>query len=196
MYSLRMSFCTVPRSLSPRDTLLFRDELVEQQQQRSGCVDRHRRRDLVERDPVEEQLHVGDRVDRDAGPCRPRRPRADRPSRSRAASAGRTRPTSRSGRDRAGSGSAGSSLPRMRTPRTAGSSTDGPRYMSGYGPRVNGNSPGSSSAPGRVLGRVDRLDLDVRVGVPLVAGGGHARIVCGLRGRAAATCSGRRSGRG
>ena len=55
--------------LRPRHTLLFRDELVQQEQQRSRCVDRHRRRDLAERDPVEEQLHVGDRVDRDTGPA-------------------------------------------------------------------------------------------------------------------------------
>ena len=46
--------------------LLLGDELVEEQQQRRRRVDRHRRRDLVERDPVEERLHVGERVDRDA----------------------------------------------------------------------------------------------------------------------------------
>ena len=50
-----------------RDTLPLRDELVEQQQQRGRGVDRHRGGDLVERDPVEERLHVGDRVDRHAG---------------------------------------------------------------------------------------------------------------------------------
>src|SRR5207245_3970302 len=42
--------------------------LVEQEQERSRRVDRHRRRDLIERDPGEEELHVGERVDRDAGP--------------------------------------------------------------------------------------------------------------------------------
>ena len=49
------------------DALLLGDELVEQEQQRRRRVDRHRRRDLVERDPVEQDLHVGERVDRDAG---------------------------------------------------------------------------------------------------------------------------------
>ncbi len=47
------------------DAVLLRDELVEQQQQRRGGVDGHRGRDLVERDPAEEDPHVLDRVDRD-----------------------------------------------------------------------------------------------------------------------------------
>ena len=67
MYSLRMSFWTVPRSLLRRDALLLADELVEQQQHRRGRVDRHRRRDLVERDAVEGRPHVVERVDRHAG---------------------------------------------------------------------------------------------------------------------------------
>ena len=50
-----------------RHALLLADELVEQQQHRGGRVDRHRRRDLVERDAVERRAHVVDRVDRDAG---------------------------------------------------------------------------------------------------------------------------------
>ncbi len=50
-----------------RDSLLLGDELVEQEQQRGGRVDRHRRGHLAERDRLEEQLHVRDRVDRDAG---------------------------------------------------------------------------------------------------------------------------------
>ena len=47
--------------------LLLGHQLVEQQQERGGRVDRHRRRDPVERDRVEQQLHVRDRVDRNAG---------------------------------------------------------------------------------------------------------------------------------
>ena len=66
MYSLRMSFWIVPVSAAAGDALLLADELVEQQQQRGGGVDGHRRRDLVERDAVEEHAHVVDRVDRDA----------------------------------------------------------------------------------------------------------------------------------
>ena len=48
------------------NALLLRCELVEQEQERSGRVDRHRGRDAVERDSVEEDAHVLDRVDRDA----------------------------------------------------------------------------------------------------------------------------------
>ena len=50
-----------------RHALLLADELVEQQQDRRRRVDRHRRRDLVERDLVEADPHVLDRVDRDPG---------------------------------------------------------------------------------------------------------------------------------
>ena len=45
------------------------DELVEEQQERRRSVDRHRGRHLGERDPLEEHLHVGDRVDRDTRPA-------------------------------------------------------------------------------------------------------------------------------
>ena len=50
-----------------RDALLLAHQLVEQQQHRGRGVDRHRGRDLVERDPVERGAHVVDRVDRHAG---------------------------------------------------------------------------------------------------------------------------------
>ena len=49
------------------DALLLGDELVEHQQDRRRRVDRHRRGDLRERDPVERGAHVVDRVDRDPG---------------------------------------------------------------------------------------------------------------------------------
>ena len=49
----------------PWDPVALTDQLVHQQERRCRCVDGHRRRDLVERDPVEEDLHVVDRVDRD-----------------------------------------------------------------------------------------------------------------------------------
>ena len=51
-----------------RHSLLLADELVEQEQHRGGRVDGHRRRDLVEGDPVERGAHVVDRVDRHPGP--------------------------------------------------------------------------------------------------------------------------------
>ena len=66
MYSFSTSFWIVPVSCRRGDALLLADELVEQQQQRGGRVDRHRRRHLVERDAVEQDPHVLDRVDRDA----------------------------------------------------------------------------------------------------------------------------------
>ncbi|OPZ49179.1 MAG: hypothetical protein BWY91_03118 [bacterium ADurb.BinA028] len=52
-----------PGELVARDALLLRDQLVEQQERRAGRVDRHRRRDLVQRQPVEQHPHVVDRVD-------------------------------------------------------------------------------------------------------------------------------------
>ena len=67
MYSLRTSFCVVPLSSVERAALLLADERVEREQHRRGRVDRHRRRDRVERDAVEDRPHVVDRVDRDAG---------------------------------------------------------------------------------------------------------------------------------
>ncbi len=49
------------------DALLLRHQLVQQEQQRRGRVDRHRRRHLAQRDAAEENRHVRERVDRDAG---------------------------------------------------------------------------------------------------------------------------------
>ena len=66
MYSLSTSFCVVPRSCMLRHALLLADELVQQQQAGGRRVDRHRGRDLIERDPVERRAHVVDRVDRHA----------------------------------------------------------------------------------------------------------------------------------
>jgi hypothetical protein len=65
-YSLRMSFWTVPRSLSAGHALLLGRRDVEAEEDDRRPVDRHRDRDLVERDPVEERLHVGERRDGDA----------------------------------------------------------------------------------------------------------------------------------
>ena len=69
MYSLRMSFWTVPRSWSPPDALLLGDQLVEQEQAATAGA-------LIVIDvetsssgmPSKSELHVGERVDRDAGP--------------------------------------------------------------------------------------------------------------------------------
>ena len=114
--------------------LLLGDQFVEQEQQRRRGVDRHRRRDLVERDPVQQHLHVGDRVDRDARAPHLALGHRDRPSRSRAGSAGRTRSRAPSGRARAGSGSARSTPPPTRSRRTGGSSTAGRGTCPGTAP--------------------------------------------------------------
>ena len=66
MYSLRMSVWIVPRSSARGDALLLADDEVEREQHRCRRVDRHRGRDLAERDPGEERLHVRERVDRHA----------------------------------------------------------------------------------------------------------------------------------
>ena len=69
MYSLRMSFCTVPGQLPDRDSLALADRDVERQQDDRGGVDGHRRGHAVERNAVEERGHVVDRVDGDADPA-------------------------------------------------------------------------------------------------------------------------------
>ena len=58
-----------PAQRGPRDTLVLGDELVQEQQERRRCVDRHGRRHVGEWDAGEQDLHVGERVDRDAGPA-------------------------------------------------------------------------------------------------------------------------------
>ena len=69
MYSFRMSFWTVPRSSRELDPAPPPDGLVQGEQDGRGGVDRHRRGDGGEVDALEEQLHVGDRVDRHADPA-------------------------------------------------------------------------------------------------------------------------------
>ena len=61
-----MSFWVVPLSASRGDALLVGDRDVEAEQPGRGRVDRHRRVHLVERDPVEQRLHVAAMGDRDA----------------------------------------------------------------------------------------------------------------------------------
>ena len=66
MYSLRMSFWIVPVSLSERHALLEGRDDVEGHDRQHGAVHGHRHRHPVQRDAVEEDLHVLDRVDGDA----------------------------------------------------------------------------------------------------------------------------------
>ena len=112
-----------PAQLLARDALLLAHELVEQQQHRGGRVDRHRRRDLVERDRVERRAHVVDRVDGHARAARPRPGSAGCRSPGRAGWAGRRPSTGPSSRAPAGSGSARWTPWPTRSPRTGASST-------------------------------------------------------------------------
>ena len=63
MYSLRMSFCSVPHSCVQSDALLLGDGQVHRPEIGRRRVDGHRRRDVAERDAVEQHLHVGQRGD-------------------------------------------------------------------------------------------------------------------------------------
>ena len=47
------------------DTVLLGDDDQQREQHGRGAVDRHRRRQLVERQSVKEQAHVGERIDGD-----------------------------------------------------------------------------------------------------------------------------------
>ena len=47
----------------PGDALLFGDELIQEEQERGGSIDRHRGADLVQRDAGEQRLHVLQRGD-------------------------------------------------------------------------------------------------------------------------------------
>ena len=61
-----MSFWVVPLSCRALDAVLLGDRDVEAEQPGGGRVDRHRGVHLVERDPVEELVHVALVGDRDA----------------------------------------------------------------------------------------------------------------------------------
>ena len=97
---------------------------------------------LVERDAVEEHLHVGERVDRDAdlADLAPRPGRG--PSRSPSGSAGRRRRTAPSGPAPAGSETAGWTPRRPRSRRTAASSTGGRGTSSDRCPACTGTPRG------------------------------------------------------
>ena len=155
MYSFRMSVWIVPPSCSRRDALLLGGADVEGEQDRRRRVDRHRGRDLVERDPGEQVDHVVEGVDRDALDARPRRASARGRSRAPSASACRTRSRARSGRGRAGSGSARWSRRRCRSRRTGASSRAGRGTSTGRRRACRGTRRGSRgrarrpSRPGR-----------------------------------------------
>ena len=149
-----MSFWIVPGSFVARHALLLGDRDVERQQDRGGAVDREAGADLVERDAVEQDLGVGERVDRDADPADllldlgvvgvvaalRRQVERDRQARCRPG--------------RAGSGSARWTPRPCRSPSTAGTSTAcrGTRREVAAGERVGRPAP-AGRRPGRPVRR-------------------------------------------
>ena len=168
----------MPRSCSPRHSLLFGDELVEEEKQRGRRVDRHRRRNLVERNLVEQQLHVGNRVDRDTGA-----PDFAHGARIVGVVAELRRQVEGDGETGlAALEQVAEALVRLFRGREAGVLPDRPGPPAVHvrvRPARERELAGRLDISGRVVSRVDRLDLDVRVGATLVAGGGHAAIVRG-----------------
>ena len=120
-----MSFWVVPWSAPRVDAVVLGGDDVERQQPGRGRVDRHRRVHRVERDAVEQRVHVALVRDRARRPCRPRRARARGRGRSRSAWAGRRRSTGRSGRAPGSTGTARWTSPRWNGPRRCASSTGG-----------------------------------------------------------------------
>ena len=159
----------VPASCSCGDALLLARDDVAREHRQHRAVHRHRHRHLVERDAVEEDLHVLDRVDRDAG-------LADVADDARvvavvAAVGGEVegdRQAHLPGR-RGSRGRRRSTPRRWRSRRTGGSSTAGSAYIVARGPRTNGSKPGSVADVLEALevGRgVERLDVDALGRVP------------------------------
>ncbi len=167
----------VPPSASGGSLLLGGAD-VEREQDRRRRVDGHRRRDLVEGNPGEQVDHVVEGVDGDALDDRPRRGCARRSSRGPSGSACRTPWRARSGRDRAGTGSARWSPPPSRNRRTGASSRGGPGTSTGRRRACMGTRRGGQLAigvpAGEALGVVQRLDRLPRDGL-------EQRVPLGLR---------------
>ena len=66
MNSFRMSFWSVPEIVFQSTDLALREHQIHREHHRRRGVDRHRRRDVAERDAVEQRFHVGERRDVDA----------------------------------------------------------------------------------------------------------------------------------
>ena len=123
-----------PGQLLRRHPLLLGRDDVERQHRQHGAVHRHRHAHPVQRDAVEQLPHVVDRVDRDARPCRRRRPPAGGRSRSRGGWAGRRRPTGPSARRRGCAGRRRWTPRRWRSPAYWRIVHGWVAYIVGYGP--------------------------------------------------------------
>ena len=142
---------------APRHAALLRDDQIERQQDRRGGVDRHRGGNLVERQSVEQRLHVGERADRHAHAPDFSLPPADGPSRGPSGSADRRRPRARSAPARTDSDSGGWIRRAVPNPAYWRIVHSRPRYIVGCTPRVKGYSPGKPEL-GEVVGSIARPD--------------------------------------
>ncbi len=122
--------------LLERDALLLGHGEVHAEDHRGRGVDRHRRGDLVQRDPVEQRLHVGQGVDGHALPADlaagHRRRRCPAPS----ASAGRRPSTARSARVQQVLEALVRSAAAVPNPANWRMVQSRPRYIVGWTPRV------------------------------------------------------------
>ena len=153
----------MPDSDCPRHALTLGDDQIHREDHRRRRVDRHRRRDVAERNAIEQRFHVGQRRDRDAALADFAQRRARGPDRGPSASAGRTRRSGRCRRPRAGGGIAGSWTRASRIPRTAASSRacPGSRWRgcrACKGMRRDPRDRARSRAPAMFRGAIDRVD--------------------------------------
>ena len=188
-YSLRMSFWSVPASARDVGALPPGHGDVQRQQDDRRGVDGHRRRDAVERDAVEQHGHVLDRVDRHADA-------ADLAGRQAVvrvvADLRRQIEGDAQARDALREQVAvarGSTPARCRSPAYCRIVHGRPRYIVGWMPRVNGNSPGS---PMSVSGSSPAMSAGVRNEGELAIGRQPAAFpwfatACALRAAASAS---------
>ena len=169
MNSLRMSFWIVPDELVLRHALLLGRHDVAGQHRQHGAVHGHRHAHLVERDAVEQDLHVLDGIDRHAGLADIADDARMIASRSRDGWRDRRPPTGPSGRPRDWRDRTCCSPRRSRSRHTGGPSRDGRHTSWPCGPRVKGGKPGSEPRRLEALEvgrRVERLHRDALGGHP------------------------------
>ena len=126
-----MSFWVVPWSAARSTPFSSADGHVERQQPGGGGVDRHRRVHLVERDAVEQRVHVALVGDRHADLAHLARATARGRGRSRSGWAGRRRSRARSGPWPGSCGRARSTPSRSNGPRRCASPTGGRARVDG-----------------------------------------------------------------
>ena len=176
MYSLRMSVWIVPASRSrPIPRSLGRDH-IERQHDRRRRVDRHRHDTRSEVDPVEQRLHILQRVDRDALTTNlPQRPRMIGVVAHQRRHVKRRRQPRLTMIEQIPEPPLVS--PAVPNPANCRIVHNRPRYIDPYTPRVNGNSPGNptgSSTPPIPTGRSSSV-YNGRIGSPEIVENGASR---------------------